>query len=150
MKRMRFLSTTLILLLTISTSIAFSQTQEGDKIRGEWYTEGNESLVKIYRAVNGKYYGKIIWLKEPNRDGKPKVDDKNPDKSKQNVPIIDLLILRSFEYDGDDTWTGGTIYDPKNGKTYSCTIRMDGDKLDVRGYVGIPALGRTTVWNKKK
>ena len=44
--------------------------------------------------------------------------------------------------------TGGTVYDPKNGKTYKCKITYQGDKLDVRGFVGFSLLGRTAVWTK--
>jgi len=63
-------------------------------------------------------------------------------------------VLKGFSYDAsDDKWDGGTIYDPENGKTYKCVIRIADEKasngmtkLNVRGYIGIPALGRTTVW----
>jgi uncharacterized protein (DUF2147 family) len=44
-------------------------------------------------------------------------------------------------------WRGGVIYDPASGNTYSCQARLDGaDRLELRGYVGIPLLGRTTYW----
>lgn len=128
---------------------------EADKIQGVWLNEEGTAQVQIYRAVNGsfagKYYGKIIWLKVPNEDGKPKVDKNNPDKSKQTTPLMGLLLLKDFTYDSDDKeWSDGTIYDPKNGKTYSSYMAMDGNKLSVRGYIGISILGRTTVWTRVK
>ena len=53
-----------------------------DAIIGEWYTENNKSVVKIYKQ-GGKYFGKIIWLKVPNdKNGYPKKDKNNPDKNK--------------------------------------------------------------------
>jgi len=56
-----------------------------------------------------------------------------------------LPILRNFVKTGDDKYDDGEIYDPKNGKTYSCTITYRNDKeLGVRGYIGISLLGRTT------
>ncbi len=124
---------------------------EADAIIGYWYTENNKSLVKIYRAVNGKYYGKITWLKEPyEEDGSPKVDDENPDPAKRNQPIIGLLILKGFTYDGDNEWSGGTIYDPENGKTYKCYMKLTTPEiLDVRGYIGVSLIGRTTRWIRK-
>ncbi|MEA3495083.1 MAG: DUF2147 domain-containing protein [Bacteroidota bacterium] len=132
----------------------FSQAQKNkpeDKIWAEWYTDSKKSLVKIFRATNGNYYGKIIWLKEPlEDDGTEKIDDENPNPKLQNEPIIGLMILKSFKYKGDNTWGDGTIYDPENGKTYKCTIKMDGDKINVRGFIGVSLLGRTTVWTKKK
>ena len=79
------------------------------------------------------------------------MDDENPDKAKRKEPIMGMQILRGFSYDaGDKDWSGGTIYDPKTGKTYSCTITKKGDKaIKVRGYIGISLIGKTTVWTKQ-
>ncbi|MEZ5015937.1 MAG: DUF2147 domain-containing protein [Flavipsychrobacter sp.] len=120
-----------------------------DPIEGVWYSEDSSAKIKIYLAKNQKFYGKIIWLKNPNEeDGTPKVDDKNPDKSKRSEPILNMLILKSFEKDGDKEYEDGTIYDPKSGKTYSCTITHKGNSLKVRGYIGISLIGRTAIWTK--
>lgn len=124
-----------------------SMAQE-DPIEGIWLNEEKIAKVKIYRAKNDKFYGKIVWLKEPLRDGKPKTDIENPDASKRNEPIDGLLILKGFEKEDDNEYEDGTIYDPKNGKTYSCVMTLDGDVLDVRGYVGFSWIGRTTTWTR--
>ena len=101
----------------------------------------------MFKATDGKYYGKIVWLKEPNNaQGKPRTDINNPKKERQNDALMGLQLLKNFEKDGAHGYSGGTIYDPKNGKTYSCKMTLNGDKLDVRGYVGISLLGRTTTW----
>lgn len=126
------------------------KAEKADDIIGQWYTENNESLVEIYKN-NGKYYGKIIWLKEPNRNGKPKLDEKNPDDKLKERPILGLNILKDFVFDGSNEWNDGKIYDPKSGKTYSCYIKFEEtDKLKIRGYIGISLLGRTTYWIRKK
>jgi uncharacterized protein (DUF2147 family) len=126
------------------------KAEKADDIVGQWYTENNESLVEIFKN-NGKFYGKIIWLKEPNRNGKPKLDEKNPDDKLKERPIIGLLILKDFVFDGSDEWNDGKIYDPKSGKTYSCYIKFEAkDKLKIRGYIGISLLGRTTYWTRKE
>jgi len=63
--------------------------------------------------------------------------------------LLGLQILKNFVYDAQDKeWEDGTIYDPKNGKTYSCIMTLSGNNLNVRGYVGISMLGRTGVWTK--
>ena len=87
-------------------------------------------------------------MKEPTRNGRPKIDIHNPDKSRQNDPIMGLLILKNFKKTKENTYEDGTIYDPKNGKTYSCTVTNKGDKLDVHGYIGFSFIGRSTIWTK--
>lgn len=118
-----------------------------DDIVGTWVANQNKAKVQIYKSGN-KYYGKIIWLKEPNKDGKPKTDKYNPDPSRRHVPVVGLVVLKDFIYD-DGEWTDGEIYDPSSGKEYSCKITMpDKNTLKVRGYIGISLLGRTEVWKR--
>jgi hypothetical protein len=53
-------------------------------------------------ALKCKYYGRIVWLKNPDDGGKPKIDNNNPDKSKRDHAIVGLIILKGFRFDGDD------------------------------------------------
>ena len=125
-------------------------TQEADAILGEWLTEDDRALVEIY-PCGDRYCGKIVSLKEPkNADGTDKLDTNNPDPSKRTRKIIGLNLVWDFIYDKDNRWVRGKIYDPDNGKTYSCKITLNKDKLDVRGYIGFSLLGRTTVWTRKQ
>ena len=79
----------------------------------------------------------------------PNLDNNNPDKTKINNPVIGLLILTGFKFNGDDKWEGGKIYDPESGKTYSSNLTLqDKNTLKVRGYVGISLFGRTEVWSR--
>lgn len=119
-----------------------------EAIEGLWYNEEKTAKVQIYKARDGKFYGKIAWLKEPNEDGKPKMDKKNPDKAKRTQPILGLILLRGFSKEEDNLYTDGKIYDPKNGKTYDCRLTLKGDVLDIRGYIGLPAFGRTTSFTR--
>jgi len=67
----------------------------------------------------------------------------------QIVPLKGYRLLKDFIYSGKNEWTEGTIYDPENGSTYSCLITMkDNNTLDIRGYIGLKALGRTDVWKR--
>ena len=81
--------------------------------------------------------------------GKPKVDDENPDPALQDRPIIGLVILKDFEFDGEEEWEDGTIYDPKNGKTYSCYMHIDEEGvLKIRGFIGFSWIGRSSYWTR--
>ena len=129
---------------------AADKSKEQDSILGNWQTGNKLAKVQIYKSGD-KYFGKIIWLKEPNdKEGKPKTDILNPDKKLQQRPLMGLLMLKDFVYDEDYVWKGGEIYDPKSGKTYSCkiTLKDNGKTLNVRGYIGISLLGRTDVWTR--
>lgn len=150
MKRQRLFILVLALAGLFCVASAFSTLWKADDILGEWYTDENKSLVQIYKNKSGYYFGKIVWMKNPNEDnGKPKLDKENPDAKLKDTPLMGLLILRSFKFE-DDKWVNGTIYDPENGKTYKCTIQMqDKNTLNVRGYIGISAIGRTTTWKRK-
>ena len=137
--------------ILIASLISFkAHTQnKTDDITGIWLTSGKEpAKIQIYKAGE-KLYGKIIWLKNPIENGKQRVDANNPDETKRSNPIIGLMILTGFKFDGDDEWKGGNIYDPESGKTYSSNIYLkDKNTLKVRGYVGISLFGRTETWTR--
>src|SRR5258705_4926769 len=140
----------LILIASLISLAAHSQNK-ADDIIGIWLTGGKEpAKIQVYKSGE-KFYGKIIWLKNPTENGKQRMDGNNPVKEKQSNPIIGLVMLTGFKFDGDDEWKGGDIYDPENGKTYSSYIYLkDKNTLKVRGYVGISLFGRTETWIRTK
>jgi len=142
-----------ILLLSVCFLFWFSvNAQDENRVLGTWLTQYGDSKVTIKKDSKGKYYGEITWLKEPNRNGKPKVDDKNPDVNLQSRPVMGLKILDGFSYEKDDKeWIDGKIYDPKEGKTYKCLMWFDEDlnKLNVKGYIGFSFIGKQVVWTKE-
>jgi uncharacterized protein (DUF2147 family) len=123
---------------------------DADAIVGEWLSDEEESVIEMYK-LGDKYYGKVTWLVEPNYpDGTDKVDHKNPDVAKRSRKLVGMDVVSNFESGGKNKWSNGIIYDPNNGKTYSCKARLEGDKLNVRGFIGISLFGRTTVWTRKR
>ncbi|MEW6586440.1 MAG: DUF2147 domain-containing protein [Nitrospirota bacterium] len=136
-----------LMFFLFTSSYAFAECP--DEIVGQWYTDGEKSLVEIYKCED-LYCGKIVRLKNPkDEEGKDKVDKNNPDESLRSRRLLGLPIAWGFRANGDNTWEGGKIYDPRNGKTYSCKIKFEGNKLKVRGYIGFSLFGRTTTWTKK-
>jgi uncharacterized protein (DUF2147 family) len=123
--------------------------QDGDALLGVWESGSGKARVKISQ-VGDKYYGKIVWLKEPNDEkGNPKTDKNNPDDSMKGTPLLGYRMLKDFVYKGNNTWEDGTIYDPENGSTYNCTIKLkDETTIEVRGYIGVSMIGRTDTWKK--
>ena len=145
------------LLLIISYTLlslisSFSVLQDNpDAILGDWKTGTGNAIVRIYK--NGqKYQGKIVWLKEPNdpETGKPKIDRNHPEESSRSRPILGMINVWGFQFDEKNSWKDGNIYDPKNGKTYSCKIKMiSSSSIEVRGYIGISMIGRTDTWARQ-
>jgi len=137
----------LLLLVLVLPWRAFPQDAGADALLGQWVTAGGESRVEITKCDSITYCGKIVWLRDPLKEGKPVVDDKNPVDSLKVRPVLGLEILRNFTYAGDNVWSGGKIYDPKSGNDYSAKMTLVDEKnLDLRGYVVIPLFGRTEHW----
>jgi uncharacterized protein (DUF2147 family) len=140
--------TSIILLMAMASYFAAS-AQKADAVLGKWINPSGEGQVLIFKKDN-KFFGKLVWLKIPDRDGKPKLDMNNPDAALKTRPELGLELLKDFTFDGDDVYEDGTIYDPKNGKTYSCKMTLEGNSLKIRGYIGISLFGRTEVWTRVK
>ncbi len=143
---MKNLLLVLVLFLAVS-NLVIAQTADNTPV-GTWTNEEKEARFEIYNC-GSKLCGKIVWLKEPLREGKPKLDRSNPDKNLQNRPILGLVFMQNFELDSDNKWDNGTIYDPKSGKTYSCYMKvLNKNQMEVKGYIGISLIGRTQNWTR--
>jgi len=141
----------LIIVMTAWSGISLvAQTHKPDDILGIWLNQEATGKIHIYKEKD-KYFGKLVWLKEPNDSvtGLPRTDKENPDPKLKPVPLIGLVNLKNFVFDGKEEWEDGTIYDPKNGKTYSCYMKFEtSNRLKIRGYIGISLLGRNTFWTR--
>lgn len=136
------------LLLAFVLFLSFSaKAQNADDITGLWWNAEKTAKIEVYEQ-GGKYFGKIVHLVEPNENGKPKTDKENPDAELKKRKLDGLVILEGLEYDGGGEYEDGEIYDPKSGKTYSANAELKGEKLDLRGYIGISLIGRTSTWTR--
>lgn len=139
-----------ILILPAQAQESDGGNAKGDKLVGVWSPSDGRSYLKIEK-IGPKYFGRVVWLKEPNdENGNPRVDKNNPDESLRSTPLKGYRVLKDFIYNSEeDIWEDGTIYDPKNGTTYNCRIELiEENKIEVRGYVGAAVFGRTDVWTR--
>ncbi|RZU00508.1 DUF2147 domain-containing protein [Rivibacter subsaxonicus] len=138
----------LLATLLVLTGSAFAQTSPA----GLWKTiddkSGKErSLVRISESA-GVFSGRIEKRLDPNAPANevcvPCTDDR------KGKPVDGMEIIRGVKKNTDDAalWDGGSILDPENGKTYKVRLSPadGGKKLEVRGYIGMPMLGRTQTW----
>ncbi|HJV84819.1 MAG TPA: DUF2147 domain-containing protein [Noviherbaspirillum sp.] len=132
---------------TLAASGAWAQ--EASAV-GVWKTIDDEtgkpkSLVRISEN-NGELRGKIEKLfRDASEDQNPKCD--KCEGALKDQPILGMTIITGMKKDGSE-YNGGQILDPANGKVYrsKMSVTDGGKKLDVRGYIGVPLLGRTQTW----
>ncbi|MEO5996445.1 MAG: DUF2147 domain-containing protein [Chitinophagaceae bacterium] len=105
-----------------------------DAICGVWYTNNNNSKVEIYRN-NGMYFGKLIWLKDPEKSG-----------------YMNKLVILDMTYNQTrHVWDKGTLYYPVKDAQYEGIIELsDMDTLSIRAFKGSPLFGKTVTWIRVK
>jgi len=137
-----------ILILTILWAAPVWAQKNNESPVGTWTNADKEAKFEIFKCGE-KLCGKIVWLKDPLLNGKPKIDENNPDEKLRNRPILGMVFMKDFGYESNSKWDDGTIYDPQAGKTYSCYLKMlSKDKMEVKGYIGISLVGRAQIWNR--
>ena len=136
----------------IAFTLSSVYAQSPDPAIGVWKTIDDKtnqpaSLIKI-EQVNGVLEGTIIkTFPRPNET--PLVNCNLCKDDRKDKPIVGMKIMTDLKQDQVGVWSGGKILDPKDGEVYKVKIATeDGKKMDVRGYIGVPLLGRTQVWYK--
>ncbi|SIT36446.1 putative signal peptide protein [Paraburkholderia piptadeniae] len=126
---------------------AFAQA---DSPVGTWQTIDDhtgqpKALVQITQDANGTLSGKVIKGLNPN--DQPDRRCTSCTDARKDQPILGMTIINDMKKDGDN-WDGGQILDPENGKLYKCKMHVEdgGQKLVVRGYIGVSLLGRSQTW----
>jgi len=131
--------TFLFLVITLSAS--------AQDYTGKWLVQKKDGVVELYKKGN-TYYGKVIRGKNlVKKDGTLLRDSKNPDKSKRNRAIRNMVFLSNFKKQGKEL-VGGKLYDSRTGKSYKGKIWLENGKLKVRGYLGI--FYETRTWTRLK
>ena len=130
--------------------LAMAATAASNSPAGLWRTFDDKTgkpagLLRIYE-VNGAFFARI--QPAPGARGGAReerctacVDER------RNQPMAGLVIMRDMRY-SDGKFRGGDILDPRSGSVYHCQFHLehDGDRLVVRGYVGISLFGRSQTW----
>jgi uncharacterized protein (DUF2147 family) len=126
--------------LVVACAHAFAQAPG---IAGIWWTPEHDGKIEIAVDTAGVATGRLIGVERAHATDR---DQHNPDPSLRARPVLGLTILRDFRQEKDGTWSGGTVYDPEEGRTYRGTLVLDRDgRLRMRGYVGIELFGRTEI-----
>jgi len=133
----------LLAILGFLTAIPAGEALASD-VEGIWALKSGKITVKVSDCGEG-LCAVIVGMKEPEVNGKPKVDKENPDPALRKRPIMGLSILSGMRPSGDGEWTG-YLYNPDDGNTYSATLRLRGEVIKVKGCVaGVLCKSKTFV-----
>ncbi|AGG88474.1 DUF2147 domain-containing protein [Rhodanobacter denitrificans] len=153
MKQAVRLTFALGLLLAAGAALAANNTPVGTWKTIDDKTHQPKSIVEITEH-NGEYRARIVELlnrtpEDVARDGEHPLCTQCEGERK-NQPIVGMTFMWGVSQDGDE-WSGGKILDPKDGKIYKVKLTMmdDGQKLNVRGYIGFSWVGRTQIWERQ-
>lgn len=141
---MKLQVTLLFFILSNLINMGHIHAAEEADILGIWINQAGDGLTVITQQ-QGLYKGTIIG----STDGQDRYDIHNPNPQLRDRSLLGVKVLGDFKYGGNNKWKDGWVYDPNNGKTYSCKMKLiDDDTLEIRGYIGISLFGRTEVWKK--
>jgi uncharacterized protein (DUF2147 family) len=143
---MRKLIYLFFLLPVLSMAASLSPTGYWQQINEA--TNQPQSVLQIWQEQDGSLSGKIVGLYPVKGRELEKYCKKCTD-ARREQPIIGMTIMQNMHPTSEQlTWAGGEILDPKVGSTYRCKITLGAnDKtLNVRGYIGVPLLGRSQTW----
>jgi len=139
-------------ILGLAAALVFGPALAADMTPvGKWKTiddkTGKEKSIVEITETGGELTGKVLQLFNPEKGPNPLCEECTG--ARKDQPVIGMVILWGVHKDGD-VWDGGSILDPKNGKTYSVKLTPTdgGTKLQVRGFIGWSLLGRTQVWDR--
>ncbi|WP_114810990.1 DUF2147 domain-containing protein [Paraburkholderia kururiensis] len=138
-----------VLLTGAMTAMAQTDTPVGVWQTIDDHTGQPKALVQITQDGDGTLSGKVI--KGLNPADSPDRRCTECTDSRKNQLILGMTIINDLKKDGDK-WDGGHILDPENGKVYKCNMHLEdgGQKLVVRGYIGVSLLGRSQTWIRQQ
>jgi uncharacterized protein (DUF2147 family) len=138
------------LLLALPLMLAAMSASAADGAVGRWKTIDDKtgkvkSIVEITQAANGALTGKVVDILHSDKGPNPVCD--GCEGANKNKPVKGMTILWNLKADGANAWSGGTILDPANGKTYKSKVKLQtgGAKLDVSGCIAFICRSQTWV-----
>jgi uncharacterized protein (DUF2147 family) len=138
------------LLLALPLMLAAMSASAADGAVGRWKTIDDKtgkvkSIVEITQATNGALTGKVVDILHSDKGPNPVCD--GCEGANKNKPVKGMTILWNLKADGANAWSGGTILDPANGKTYKSKVKLQtgGAKLDVSGCIAFICRSQTWV-----
>jgi uncharacterized protein (DUF2147 family) len=119
-------------------------------ITGRWATQGFGSIVELQPCADAPetVCGRLLWLWEPHDPaGRPRTDARHPDRPLRARPLVGIEIIRGLRETSPGTWTGRSLYNPDDGRTYTGSVRLKGGTLELKG-CALTVFCQTQVWRR--
>ena len=129
--------------LSLYVVLAHTLAAQDSGVQGYWKEPGGSV---IHVETCGSSLCATLVAISPSAPSR--MDGMNPDKSLRTRTLCGQRIGEDFHLTSDAKAEGGTIYDPKSGKTYHGILTAHGDTLNLRGYIGLALFGRTETWTR--
>lgn len=147
----KFFLTFLFIFLTVCGLSAQGLNDKADNILGNWRaTRGGEvSKVKVSRSADGTYMAQVYWVEvDKDKEGRKKLDRKNPDKSLRSTPCDQIVLIRGLKYNAEKKrWDGTDVYDPTKGIRAKCVVCFEQDgRLRIKG--SLLGISQSVYWEK--
>jgi uncharacterized protein (DUF2147 family) len=129
-------------------SISAHAQSDSDRLIGVWLNHTGQAKIEMFEK-DGKYFGKIAWIANPNKgDGKPHKDINNRDPELRSKEFLGMKVVTDLEYD-EGKWVGGQMHVPQKGKTLDCKMEIskNNEELKVTIYKGI-LFTKTVTWKR--
>jgi uncharacterized protein (DUF2147 family) len=138
------------MMLLVALAGGDARAQPNPEITGNWATRGFGSIVQFRPCAGAPetMCGRIVWLWETRGPaGRPRTDNRNPDRSLRARPLIGVEIVRGLRETAPGVWSGGALYNPDDGRAYTGTIRLRGGALELRG-CALNVFCQTQTWRR--
>lgn len=140
-----------ILILILLSVWCAGEIRAQNNITGLWKTHNGQYLIKVDK-LGDIVTGRIVWLENENdKQGKPLLDEHNPNAKMRNLPLKGLKIIDDMEFNASlNQWEKGMMYWPENGISYHCNIKAEKDKLILTYWQKDNDDKKTMTWNRKE
>jgi hypothetical protein len=138
--------------LTGASPLQAQTAAPSPKVGGFWqayFEDGQPSGWFYFTVKDGVAEGRLVKMfKKQGETENHEFCDKCPG-AKKGAPMLGLVIVWGMKRNGDK-FENGNIIDPRDGSIYNAELSVspDGQKLFLRGYLGISLLGQTQTWTR--